>query len=118
MKIGEREIGAGHPAFCLAEVASAHQGEAVQALALATTAKDAGADASWIRVDTDPGRAAEHRVFRDIDIQVVVVGTRTANNRGKLSLVGRHGIDYGSDLGCLFVAHLVHGLLGQAVHPG
>ena len=44
MKIGERVIGDGHPAFCLAEVASAHQGEAVQAVALATSAKDAGAD--------------------------------------------------------------------------
>ena len=44
MKIGERLIGDGAPAFALAEVASAHQGEAVQALALATSAKDASAD--------------------------------------------------------------------------
>lgn len=44
MKIGESHIGDGAPAFILAEVASAHQGEAVQALALASTAKDAGAE--------------------------------------------------------------------------
>ena len=44
MKIGECLVGDGAPAFALAEVASAHQGEAVQALALATSAKDAGAD--------------------------------------------------------------------------
>lgn len=44
MKIGDRLVGDGAPAFALAEVASAHQGEAVQALALATSAKDAGAD--------------------------------------------------------------------------
>ncbi len=44
MKIGDRLVGDGAPAFALAEVASAHQGEAVQALALATSTKDAGAD--------------------------------------------------------------------------
>ena len=44
MKIGECLVGDGAPAFALAEVASAHQGEMVQALALATSAKDAGAD--------------------------------------------------------------------------
>lgn len=44
MKIGDRVVGDGAPAFCLAEVASAHQGEAVQAVALATSSKDAGAD--------------------------------------------------------------------------
>jgi sialic acid synthase SpsE len=45
MKIGERDVGDGAPAFVLAEVASAHQGEAIQALALAKNAKEAGADA-------------------------------------------------------------------------
>lgn len=44
VKIAERMIGEGEPAFCLAEIASAHQGEAVQAIALATSAKEAGAD--------------------------------------------------------------------------
>ena len=44
MKIGESLVGDGAPAFALAEVASAHQGEAVQALALATSAQDASAD--------------------------------------------------------------------------
>jgi len=44
MAIGGREVGGGAPAFVLAEVASAHQGEAVQALALAKQAKAAGAD--------------------------------------------------------------------------
>jgi len=43
MQIGEIHIGDGTPAFVLAEVASAHQGEAVQALALASRSKDAGA---------------------------------------------------------------------------
>lgn len=44
MKIGDRVIGEDAPAFLLAEIASAHQGEAVQALALTRSAKDAGAD--------------------------------------------------------------------------
>jgi len=39
-----REVGGDRPCFVLAEVASAHQGEAVQALALARQAKAAGAD--------------------------------------------------------------------------
>ncbi len=42
--LGGRKVGAGQPAFVLAEVASAHQGEAVQALGLARTAKNASAD--------------------------------------------------------------------------
>jgi sialic acid synthase SpsE len=44
MKIAGRDVGDGHPAFVLAEVASAHQGEAEKALALANAAKEAGAD--------------------------------------------------------------------------
>lgn len=44
MRIGAKEVGLGAPAFVLAEVASAHQGEAIQALALAKTAQQAGAD--------------------------------------------------------------------------
>jgi sialic acid synthase SpsE len=42
--IAGRKVGSGAPAFVLAEVASAHQGEAVQALGLAKVAKAAGAD--------------------------------------------------------------------------
>jgi N,N'-diacetyllegionaminate synthase len=44
IQIGERTVGEGAPAFVLAEVASAHQGEAIQALALAKNARQAGAD--------------------------------------------------------------------------
>jgi len=44
ISIAGREVGENSPAFVLAEVASAHQGEAVQALALAQLARDAGAD--------------------------------------------------------------------------
>ena len=44
LAFGERQVGEGQPAFVLAEVASAHQGEANQALSLAHTAKNANAD--------------------------------------------------------------------------
>jgi sialic acid synthase SpsE len=44
IEIAGRKVGDGAPAFVLAEVASAHQGEAVQALALAKLAQAAGAD--------------------------------------------------------------------------
>lgn len=44
IRIGEKTVGEGAGAFVLAEVASAHQGEAIQALALAKKAKEAGAD--------------------------------------------------------------------------
>jgi sialic acid synthase SpsE len=44
ISIAGREVGENAPAFVLAEVASAHQGEAVQALALAKHAQEAGAD--------------------------------------------------------------------------
>ena len=44
IEIAGRAVGAGAPAFVLAEIASAHQGEAVQALALARLARAAGAD--------------------------------------------------------------------------
>lgn len=44
MKIGDRPVGEGAPAFILAEVASAHQGEASLARKLARSARQAGAD--------------------------------------------------------------------------
>ena len=44
-KIGARRIGEGAPAFILGEIASAHQGEADQAIALAKSAQAAGAEA-------------------------------------------------------------------------
>jgi sialic acid synthase SpsE len=44
VRLGERIIGAGAPAFVLAEIASAHQGSADEAIALARFASDAGAD--------------------------------------------------------------------------
>jgi sialic acid synthase SpsE len=44
MKIEGRDVGDGHPAFVLAEVASAHQGEAERALGLAKASREAGAD--------------------------------------------------------------------------
>lgn len=44
ISIAGREVGDNAPAFVLAEVASAHQGEAVQALGLAKQAQTAGAD--------------------------------------------------------------------------
>ncbi len=42
--IAGRAVGEGAPAYVLAEIASAHQGEAVQAIALARLARAAGAD--------------------------------------------------------------------------
>lgn len=45
MKIGDREVGPGHPAYLIAEVGSNHGGSLVTALALITAAADAGADA-------------------------------------------------------------------------
>ena len=70
MKIGSRVIGDGAPAFLLAEVASAHQGEAVQALDLASRARDAGAEgvkfqlfrASQLVSSQDPKRAVFDRI--------------------------------------------------------
>src|SRR3990172_6360081 len=44
ISIAGRKVGEGAPAFVLAEIASAHQGEAVQAIALAKLAQEAGAD--------------------------------------------------------------------------
>ncbi|MGH9321336.1 MAG: N-acetylneuraminate synthase family protein [Vicinamibacteria bacterium] len=44
IQIGGRAVGEGQGAFILAEVASAHQGEAVQAIAIAKHAQEAGAD--------------------------------------------------------------------------
>lgn len=73
-KLGERSIGDGAPAFVLAEVASAHQGEAVQALALASSAKVAGAEgvkfqlfrASELVAPNDPNRST----FDQIELSV------------------------------------------------
>jgi sialic acid synthase SpsE len=44
LSIGSHPIGGGAPAFLLAEVASAHQGDPMQAVALAKLARSAGAD--------------------------------------------------------------------------
>lgn len=44
VRLGARHVGDGEPVFVLAEVASAHQGEPAQALALAAAALRAGAD--------------------------------------------------------------------------
>jgi sialic acid synthase SpsE len=44
ISIGARPVGGGSAAFLLAEVASAHQGDPVQAVALAKMARSAGAD--------------------------------------------------------------------------
>ncbi len=44
VRLGLREVGESAPAFVLAEVASAHQGDPAQALALARAAREAGAD--------------------------------------------------------------------------
>ncbi len=65
MNIGPRPVGDGEPTFVLAEIASAHQGEAVQALALAKNAQEAGADgvkfqlfrASELIAPNDPRRS-------------------------------------------------------------
>lgn len=75
IKIGGRLIGDGAPVFCLAEIASAHQGEAVQALALATSSKDAGAEgikfqlfrASELLAPNDPQRSTFEQIELSVD---------------------------------------------------
>ena len=44
-KIGEREVGAGHPVYITGEIGINHNGELANALALMDVAADAGADA-------------------------------------------------------------------------
>lgn len=82
MKIGECLIGEGAPAFVLAEVASAHQGEAVQALALATSAQDAGAQgvkfqlfrAAELVAPNDPHRSTFDQIELSIEDWEDVLG--------------------------------------------
>ncbi|MEQ8769055.1 MAG: N-acetylneuraminate synthase family protein [Phycisphaerales bacterium] len=45
MRIGEREIGPGHPPYVIAEIGVNHDGEVTRALELTDAAADAGADA-------------------------------------------------------------------------
>lgn len=74
IQIGDRAVGDGAPAFVLAEVASAHQGEAIQALALAKNAREAGADgvkfqlfrASALIAPNDPRSST----FRQIELSL------------------------------------------------
>ena len=73
-KIGARRIGEGAPAFILGEVASAHQGEADQAIALAKSAQAAGAEAVKFQLfraealvaPNDPNRAT----FDQIELEI------------------------------------------------
>lgn len=82
MKIGDRPIGAGAPAFILAEVASAHQGEAVQALALANSARDSGAEgvkfqlfrAAQLVAPNDPNRSTFDQIELSIEDWEHVLG--------------------------------------------
>jgi N,N'-diacetyllegionaminate synthase len=74
MNIGSRPVGDSESTFVLAEVASAHQGEAVQAIALAKNAKEAGADgvkfqlfrASELIAPNDPRRST----FDQIELEL------------------------------------------------
>lgn len=72
MKVGTRTIGDGEPAFVLAEVASAHQGEAVQALDLASNARNAGAEGVKFQLFRSqrlvPPNASNRAVFDRIEL--------------------------------------------------
>ena len=75
IEIAGQKVGGDCPAFVLAEVASAHQGEAVQALALASNAKEAGADgvkfqlfrAEALVAPNDPNRSTFDQIELSID---------------------------------------------------
>jgi sialic acid synthase SpsE len=109
IRIGNREVGEDSPAFVLAEVASAHQGEAIQALALAKNAKEAGADgvkfqlfrAGQLIAPNDP----RFSTFQQIELSIddwgqVLDETRTMEipvfaetfDRESLVLAEKHGV--------------------------
>jgi sialic acid synthase SpsE len=75
VSIGSRLVGGGEPVFVLAEIASAHQGEAEQVSKLARAGKEAGADgikfqlfrSAELLAPTDP----KMEVFRQIEISIV-----------------------------------------------
>lgn len=109
MKIGERVIGDDAPAFLLAEVASAHQGEAVQALALAKSAKDAGAEgikfqlfrAGALVAPNDPERSTFDQIELSLEDWEHVLSEAQSQalplfadvfDRDSLALGERHGI--------------------------
>lgn len=109
MKMGDRPVSEGAPAFVLAEVASAHQGEAIQALALAKTAQEAGADgvkfqlfrASELIAPNDPRRPTFDQIelsLEDWDHVLSEAGAlgiavlTEVFDRESLALAERHGV--------------------------
>jgi sialic acid synthase SpsE len=54
MTIGERVIGAGHPAYVIAELSANHGQSFDQAVRLVRAAKEAGADAIKLQTPTRP----------------------------------------------------------------
>jgi N-acetylneuraminate synthase len=55
MAISDREVGAGHPCFVIAELSANHNGSLDEAVRLVSVAKDAGADAVKIQTYTPGG---------------------------------------------------------------
>ena len=60
MRINGREVGSGHPPFCIAEMSGEHKGSIDRAFALICAAKEAGADAIKAQL-FDPLKLAEAR---------------------------------------------------------
>jgi sialic acid synthase SpsE len=109
MKIGHRVVGEGAPAFVLAEIASAHQGEAIQAIALAKNALEAGADgvkfqlfrAAELIAPNDPRFSTFQQIELSIeDWEQVLDETRAmgisifaeAFDRTSLAVAEKHGV--------------------------
>jgi N,N'-diacetyllegionaminate synthase len=109
IQIGGKAVGEGAPAFVLAEVASAHQGEAIQALALAKNAREAGADgvkfqlfrASELIAPNDPRSSTFEQIELSLDDwDQVLSETRALGiaifvevfDRACLSLAERHDV--------------------------
>ena len=115
MKIGGRPIGAGAPAFILGEVASAHQGEAGKAIALAKSAQAAGAEgvkfqlfrADALVAPNDPNRAT----FDEIELAIadwgrVLAEAKTLGVPVFADIFDRESLDLGEKMDV--VAYKIH----------